>query len=230
MTIEIVPSVLAADFGRLVDHVQEAIAAGARRVQVDVMDGRFVPNLSVGLPVVQALSRATDVHLDVHLMIVEPERWLERFADAGADGLTVHVEATPHVNRAVQRIRELGLEAGVALNPATPLAAVEEMLSEVDIVLVMTVNPGFGGQAFLPNTVSKIERLRTLLDASGLEAALQVDGGMDVTTAYRAARAGATQIVAGTAVFGAEVSVAEAMDRLQQAARSGWAARSETVG
>ncbi len=225
MSVEIVPSILAADFGHLATAAEAARAAGARRLQIDVMDGRFVPNISVGLPVVEALSRAVTAHLDVHLMIVEPERWLNRFAEAGAGGLTVHVEATPHLHRVVQSIRALGLEAGVALNPATPLAAVEEILPEVDIVLVMTVNPGFGGQAFLSRTVAKIERLRAMLDAARLGAALQVDGGIDTTTASLAARAGATQLIAGTSVFQAGVPVAEALRQLREAAESGWRLR-----
>lgn len=222
MSVEIVPSVLAADFGRLLEEVQAAVAGGAKRIQVDVMDGHFVPNISVGLPVVEALARSTRVHLDVHLMIVQPERWLDRFAAAGAGGLTVHVEATPHVHRAIERIHELGLEAGVALNPATPLATVEEILAGVDLILLMTVNPGFGGQKFIPTTLSKIERLRDRLDAEGLSAALQVDGGINVATARLAARAGANQLVAGTAVFAAGVPVAEALQALREAASTGW--------
>jgi len=216
--VEIIPSILAADFGRLVADVQAAMEVGVTTVQVDVMDGHFVPNISVGLPIVAALARATDVRLDVHLMVHEPERHIEAFAGAGADVLTVHVEATRHIHRAVGRIRALGVAAGAALNPGTPLVLLEEVLPELDVALVMTVDPGFGGQAFLAAMLPKVERLRAWVDAAGLTVAVQVDGGVSAESAGALARAGATQLVAGTAVFGAGVPIGEAVARLRAAA------------
>ena len=205
MAIEIAPSILAADFARLGAQVQEALDAGARRIHVDVMDGRFVPNISVGALVVAALRpqvQAAGGTLDVHLMILEPERYLEDFARAGAGALTVHVEAAGHLHRTVQAVRAMGVGAGVALNPATPLGALEEILPLLDQVLLMSVDPGFGGQGFIPGSVDKIARLRRLLDERGLEGVdLAVDGGIGEETIGAVARAGATVAVAGSAVF-----------------------------
>jgi len=215
--VEILPSVLSADFARLGAHVDEALAAGVRTVQVDVMDGRFVPNITVGLPVVRALRRATTARLDVHLMIAEPERYLEDFAAAGADVLTVHAEATPHLHRALARTRELGVAAGAAINPATPSAALEEVLELIDVALVMTVNPGFGGQAFIPGALSKVRRLAGLFEARGLDGVVQVDGGISCKTIGAAVAAGARQCVAGSAVFAAGKPVAEALADLRAA-------------
>lgn len=218
--VEIVPSILSADFARLGAAVDEAVAAGIRTVQVDVMDGHFVPNISVGLPVVEALKRSTAARLDVHLMIERPERYVEAFADAGADVLTVHVEACVHLHRTVEHIRSRGLQAGVALNPATPLGVLEEILPEVDVVLIMTVNPGFGGQRFIRSMLPKIARLRDWQARGGHAAAIQVDGGIAADTAPGVVAAGATQLVAGSAVFAAGVPVAAAVRCLREAITS----------
>lgn len=218
---EIIPSVLAADFAHLADQVAEAAAAGVATVQVDVMDGRFVPNISVGLPVVAALKAQGDARLDVHLMIDEPERYIDAFAAAGADVITVHVEATRHLHRVVSRVQEQGVAAGAALNPATPLGVLDEILPALDVVLLMSVNPGFGGQKFIASSISKVARLRERIDAAELRAILQVDGGVNSATAEAAVAAGADQLVAGTAVFAAGVPVADALAELRSAAARG---------
>jgi len=200
----VAPSILAADFARLGEQVQTVLDAGARTIHVDVMDGHFVPPLSMGAQVVAAL--AEQVHgaggyLDVHLMVERPERHIAAFAQAGADGITLHVEATPHANYALTAVRDAGCRAGLALNPGTPAGAVVELVAQLDLVLCMTVNPGWGGQAFLPGSIAKLERLRALLGAGP---ALEVDGGIDAQTVGACARAGATVFVAGSAVFGAD--------------------------
>jgi ribulose-phosphate 3-epimerase len=199
----VAPSILAADFARLGAQVQEVLDAGARTIHVDIMDGHFVPALSMGPQVVSAL--ADQVHgaggyVDVHLMVERPERYVAEFASAGADGITLHVEATPHANYALAAVRDAGCQAGLALCPSTPVDAVSELHGDFDLLLCMTVNPGWGGQAFLPGSVSKIERLRA---AIGEQPALEVDGGIDAETAGPCARAGASVFVAGSAVFGA---------------------------
>lgn len=211
LPVKIAPSILAADFARLGEHVSEAIAGGADWLHVDIMDGRFVPNISFGPMVMQAirpLADAANVPLDVHLMIEEPNRYLEQFAQAGATRLTIHVEATRHLHRTVQAIKELGVKAGVALNPATSLTAVEEILPDVDLVLIMSVNPGFGGQSYIPQSSNKIRRLRQLLTERGSNAWLEVDGGISARNAAEVAAAGATALVAGSAIFRGEKSVA----------------------
>jgi len=214
----IIPSILSADFARLGAQVAEAQAGGADRVQVDVMDGRFVPNITVGPLIVEAVRRSTTLPIEAHLMIVEPERYLEDFAAAGADIIIVHQEVSPNLNRTVQRIHQLGKRAGVAINPATSLAVLQEILGDVDLVLCMTVNPGYGGQEFIPSTLNKIERLRALITQHGATCDLEVDGGIHTETAAQVVRAGANALVAGSAVYGDREGVAAAINRLRAAA------------
>ncbi len=202
MTVRIAPSILSADFAALGQAVAAAERGGADLIHIDVMDGHFVPNLSMGPPVVRSLSRITTVPLDVHLMIEEPDRYLEVFVRAGAAMISVHAEVLPHLHRTLQAIKELGAKAGVALNPSTPVAALEEIAGDVDHVLVMSVNPGFGGQTFIPRTESKIQAVRVLLDRQGSRAPIEVDGGIDATNAARVVQAGATILVAGNSIFG----------------------------
>jgi ribulose-phosphate 3-epimerase len=209
---KLAPSILAADLGHLEDEIRRASDGGADYVHIDVMDGCFVPNISIGLPVVEAVRRATTLPLDVHLMIVEPERYIERFAEAGADLITVQVEACVHVHRTLQQIREAGCQAGLALNPGTSVSAIEEVASLLDVVLVMSVNPGFGGQSFIPTALSKIERVRAMLDAVNPEALIEVDGGIKPENARQVWQAGAGILVAGTAIFSPDRSVAESIE------------------
>jgi ribulose-phosphate 3-epimerase len=199
--LRIAPSILAADLSRLGDEVRAVEAAGADVLHVDVMDGRFVPNISFGIPVVAALRAVTKLPLDVHLMIVEPERYIDEFARAGADYLTVHLEASPHLHRTVEHIRELGKKASVALNPHSPIDRLEVVLPDLDMVLVMSVNPGFGGQKFIPGVLPKLRALRDEIDRRGLAVEIEVDGGIAPDTAPSVVAAGATVLVAGSSVF-----------------------------
>jgi len=213
--VKLAPSILSADFGRLGEQVAEAAEAGADYIHIDVMDGHFVPQITIGAPVVAAIRRWTNLPLDVHLMISAPENQVEQFADAGADIITVHVEACSHVYRVVQMVKGLGVKVGVSLNPATSISTLTEILPELDIALVMTVNPGFSGQAFIEGTLDKISRLRTELDRRGLAAELEVDGGINTETAPRVVRAGARVLVAGAAVFNPQRTVKEAIDKIR---------------
>jgi len=213
--IKIAPSILSADFARLGDQVKAAEAAGVDYIHVDVMDGHFVPNITIGPLVVKALRPITRLPLDVHLMIEQPERYLADFAAAGADILTVHVETCPHLHRTIQQIKELGVRAGVTLNPATPLNTLEEILPDVDLVLIMSVNPGFGGQSYIPASSAKIARLRAMLDAIDSPADLEVDGGVNVETITEVVAAGATVLVAGSAIFNQRASVGDNVRRLR---------------
>jgi ribulose-phosphate 3-epimerase len=201
-TVRIAPSILSADLGRLGEEIRDAEAAGADWIHVDVMDGRFVPNITLGPVVVAAARRSTTLPLDVHLMIVEPERYIEAFAEAGADVISVHAEASVHLQRTLSRIRALGKRAGVVLNPHTPETVIEYVLGDLDLVLLMTVNPGFGGQSFIASVLPKIEAVRQMIDRAGLSIDLEVDGGVAVDTAKRVVDAGARVLVAGNAVFG----------------------------
>lgn len=202
MKVRIAPSVLSTDLGRLREQVQAAEAGGAAWMHVDVMDGHFVPNLTFGAPMIRALRRITDLPLDVHLMVQRPEQYIAEYADLGVSVFTFHPEATIHVQRQLTAIRERGMQAGLALNPGTPLGLLEEVVADVDLALVMSVNPGYGGQAYLPASTTKIARVRAVLDAAGSRAALEVDGGITVETIGAARVAGADTFVAGTAVFG----------------------------
>jgi len=214
----IVPSILSADFARLGEQVAAAQAGGADRLQIDVMDGRFVPNITVGPLVVEAVRRNTTLPLEAHLMIVEPERYVPDFASAGADVIIVHQEASVHLHRTIQQIKGLGKKAGVAINPATPLAVLQEILNDVDLVLCMTVNPGFGGQEFIPSMLSKISRLRAMIQQHNAHCDLEVDGGIHTETAPAAVQAGANVLVAGSAVYEDAGGVAAGIARLRAVA------------
>lgn len=222
MEVRIAPSILASDFGRLADQVVEAEEAGVDWIHVDVMDGHFVPNITIGPAITEAVRRATQLPVDVHLMIEAPDRYIQAFADAGADYLTVHQETCPHLHRTIQRIRAAGVRPGVAVNPATPVESVAAILPDIDLLLVMSVNPGFGGQAFIPSALGRLARARELLDACGGEdTALEVDGGIDATTAPGVARAGADVLVAGSAIYGHPRGVAAGVSAIRDAVETG---------
>ena len=212
---KIAPSILSADFARLGEQVQAAEAGGADWIHVDVMDGHFVPNITIGPLIVESLRPVTGLPLDVHLMIEQPDRYLENFAKAGADGITVHVETCPHLHRTIQQIRELGCKPGVTLNPATPLSTLEEILPDVDLVLIMSVNPGFGGQSYIPGSTPKIKRLRQMLEAIGSRAEIQIDGGANPNTISEIVNAGTDVVVAGSFVFAGPDTIAGNIQHLR---------------
>ena len=214
--IKISPSILSANFARLGEHVKEAEDAGVDYIHVDVMDGHFVPNITIGPLIVKALRPVTKLPLDVHLMIENPERYIEDFAQAGADIITVHQETCPHLHRTLQQIHNLGIRAGVSLNPSTPASTLAEIITEVDLILVMSVNPGFGGQSYIPACTGKIEKLRSMLDVCGSSADLEVDGGVNVDNVCEVIGAGANAFVAGSAVFNDRHSVAENVQLLRK--------------
>ncbi len=215
--IRIAPSILSADFARLGEQVEEAERAGASCIHIDVMDGQFVPPITFGAVVVEAIRDRVAIPLEIHMMTLQPELHIDQLSDAGANRIIVHAEACPHAHRVVQQIKDVGLEAGLAVNPATPLAATEEVLADLDQLLVMTVNPGYGGQTFIDSMIGKIERARKMIDAQAPDVVLEVDGGVKVDNASSAADAGATLLVAGSAVFSRNQSVAESMAALHRA-------------
>jgi ribulose-phosphate 3-epimerase len=213
--IKIAPSILSADYAHLGEAVTEAASAGADYIHIDVMDGHYVPPITIGAQTVAALRSRTDLPLDVHLMVEAPERQIDQFAQAGSDIITVHPEACTHIHRTLQQIKDLGIKAGVALNPGTPITMLEEIMSDVDLVLVMTVNPGFGGQKFIESMCDKIKRVRTEIDRRGLNAELEVDGGINASNAARVVEAGARILVAGAAIFAAGIPVKEALEKIR---------------
>ena len=215
--IKLAPSILSADFARLGEQIDEVARAKADYIHVDVMDGHFVPNITIGAPVVASIRPVTSLPLDVHLMIEHPEQYVSQFAQAGADIITVHVESSPHLHATIRLIKELGARAGVSINPPTPLGVVEEFLPHVELVLVMSVNPGFGGQPFIPETLHRIATVRKILDDRGLRAELEVDGGINADNAPDIVKAGADVLVAGNSIFRAQEGISGAMERLRAA-------------
>jgi len=214
--IKLAPSILSADFARLGEQVAEATKAGADYVHIDVMDGHFVPNITIGAPVVASLRRWTHLPLDVHLMIEHPEQYISDFANSGANIITVHVEACPHLHRIIQSIKEAQVKAGVALNPATPLGSVEEIISRVDLILIMSVNPGFGGQVFIPETLGKVARLRRILDDKDSNAELEVDGGITIENAPSLVKAGASTLAIGNSIFKTKAGISQALQNIRE--------------
>ena len=215
--IGIVPSILSADFTRLGEQVRDAEAAGAQRIQIDIMDGHFVPNITMGPMVVSAVRRCTELPLEAHLMISNPQEYIETFAEAGADVIIVHYEVSPHLHRNIQKIKAAGKKAGVALNPSTPISMLQDMIPLIDLVLVMTINPGFGGQELIPETLPKITEARELVTQRGIACDIEVDGGINEETIPLVVSAGANLLVAGSAVYNAKETVAQSMERLRQA-------------
>jgi ribulose-phosphate 3-epimerase len=215
--IKLAPSILSANFARLGEQVGEVAEAGADYIHIDVMDGHFVPNITIGAPVVASIRPVTGLPLDVHLMIEHPERYISQFVEAGADIITVHVEASPHLHATIRAIKKLGVRAGVSINPPTPIGTVEEFLPHVDLVLVMSVNPGFGGQPFIPETLPRIAHIRKILNDRGLHAELEVDGGINADNAPDVVKAGADVLVAGNSIFKAKEGISRAMKRLRDA-------------
>jgi ribulose-phosphate 3-epimerase len=227
MNIRVAPSILSADFAELARDIAAAERGGADLIHVDVMDGHFVPNITIGPPVVRAIKRVARVPLDVHLMIEDPDRYLDDFVDAGASMVSVHVEVLPHLHRTISAIKKLGAKAGVVLNPSTPVVSIEDVLADVDYVLVMSVNPGFGGQTFIPRSVTKIRSVRNMLDAAGNSAPVEVDGGIDLRTVAKVVEAGAEMLVAGNALFGGG-QPEHATRALKEAAVNALASRART--
>lgn len=215
--IKLAPSILSADFARLGEQVAEATEAGADYIHIDVMDGHFVPNITIGAPVVASLRSWTHLPLDVHLMIERPERYIPDFADCGASIITVHVEACLHLHQTIQLIKKLGLKAGVALNPATPLSSIDEIIPQVDLILIMSVNPGFGGQPFIPETLEKIVRLRSILDSRKAKAELEVDGGITINNAPSIVQAGANVLAIGASLFTDKEGIGQALHKIRKA-------------
>lgn len=219
--IQIAPSILSADFTRLGEEIRAVDKGGADVIHIDVMDGQFVPNITIGPLIVEAVRRVTDKDLDVHLMIADPDKYLDSFAAAGADWITVHVETCDHLHRTVSRIKELGKKAGAVLNPATSLSTLDYILEDLDLVMLMSVNPGFGGQKFIPSTLAKVWQLRQRIDAMGLDIGIEVDGGISESTIADVADAGANIFIAGSAVFGSD-NYGETISRLRKNAEAGW--------
>lgn len=215
--IKLAPSILSADFARLGEQIAEVAKAGADYIHIDVMDGHFVPNITIGAPVVASIRPLTSLPLDVHLMIEHPERYISDFAKSGADIITIHVEVCPHLHRTIQSIKELQVKAGVSLNPATPLSSIEEIMHYVDLILIMSVNPGFGGQSFIPATLPKIANARKMLDDKKLNAELEVDGGVTVDNTLSIVKAGATVLVAGNSIFRAKEGIDQALQKIRDA-------------
>ena len=216
-TVKLAPSILSADFARLAEQVVEATKAGADYIHIDVMDGHFVPNISIGIPIVACLRPWTNLPLDVHLMIQHPEQYVSQFADSGADIITVHVEACSSLHRLIHSIKELNVKAGIALNPATPLTYVEEILPYVDLILIMSVEPGYGGQSFIPSSLDKISRLRKMLDNKNLNVDLEVDGGITIDNASGIVKAGANVLAIGSSIFNAKEGISQTMQIFRKA-------------